>query len=142
MKHEDGTVMSSKLMERPLFIIRDQGAKVEYDVFEENVWAQEDIDNAAYIVDRDPDVLDPETDEFIELGAVNRIYWVDGQVDDGDGGMEDNEIDIDPIEKKGRIDPDSGIDLIPADEPLADVQANVGEYLNTLIKGILNNMYN
>lgn len=131
MKHSDGTIINSHTRDKPLFIIKDKGALVEYDVYEENVWNQVDIDNPAYTVDYDE----------LEPTKVTRIYWVDGQIDDGDGGMMDNEIDIEPYQKKGRINPTSGVDIIVAEEPLADIQANIGDYLKTLIKGHFNSMY-
>jgi hypothetical protein len=141
VKHTDGTIIKSHTPNKPLFVIKDTGAKVEYDVFEESLWLQEDIDNETYVVDREPDVLD-ELGEFIELGAVTRIYWVDGQeLDEDTQEMVDVEVDIDPYQKQGRIDDTSGVDLIPADEPLADWQLNIGDYIKTIIKDKFIQMY-
>lgn len=125
-KHEDGTEMSSIRKEQPLFIIVDTKATAEYDVFEESLWLQEDIDNPAYIVEGDP---------------VTRIYYVDGQEDDGDGNMIDKEVNIEPYQKKGRIDESTEVIIIPADEPLAEIYTNIGPYLEGLVKNKLNQMY-
>lgn len=130
-KHEDGTLISSVNNGKPIFVIRDKGAFVEYDRFTETLFNQEDIDNPAYIVDEDGS--DPP--------KVIRIYWIDGQIDDGDGNMIDNEIDIEPYQKKGRIDESTRVVLVEAFEPLADVQTNIGDYLKDLIKDQFNLMY-
>ena len=126
-KHEGGTILSSVSNDSPLFIIKDVGALVEYDVFQESLWLQEDIDNPVYIVEGDP---------------VTRIYWIDGQIDDGDGGMMDNEIEIEPYQKKGKIDPASEVIITPADEPLADWYLNIGVYIKDTIKAKFNSMFN
>jgi len=146
VKHDDGTVIMTQTQDTPLFVLKDKGALVEYDKFTETLFNQVDIDNPAYIVDYVGRVIDPETDEVLEEGTVVRIYWVDGQIEDIDPEtdlpiMVDNEVDIEPYQKKGKIDPATRTVIVEADEPLADVYANIGAYMQTLIKGKFTEMY-
>ena len=97
---DDGDIVREKEM---AYTIDDVGAYVEYDLFDETLFNQADIDNPAYIVVGDP---------------VTRIYWVDGQIDDGDGNMIDNEIDIEPYQRKGTIDYSSEVVITAEKTPL------------------------
>ena len=102
---EDGQIVSVQNLS---YVVKDTGDLCSYDCFEDTLFDQADIDNPLYTV------------------TPTSISYVDGQIEEEDPDNEgvmimvDNVVNIEPLHRKGQIDPSTEVIVTAGSEPLAD----------------------
>jgi len=140
---EDGQIVS---INKLVYVVKDTGDLCSYDLYEDTVFDQADIDNPLYDVtyvgrqvDENGDLLLDENGVPVAEGTVTSISYVDGQIEEEDPEnpgqmiMVDNVVSVEPLHRKGQIDPSTEVVVTTGHEPLADWTYAVGDMITNAV---------